>query len=254
MTALSEIITDAYREGNIIPLGKTPNAAQTAEALKKLNQIFGLVYGDEAGEAFVDWPLGTFDQANPSFPIANDYYRERPPLNHRIIATNTEAMTVYLPPFPQDGSRMAFIDPYSRLSTVPVTIDGNGRVIEGQASILLNVNATNVEWFYRADLGQWVKIVRPLAATDDMPFPTEFDTFFTLMLALRINPGFGRKMDEQSQAVFKAEKTKFVNRYLQAMPLLLDDSISWPFMSIQGYNQPSVFSSQEAFNRGVGWI
>ena len=253
MTVLSEIITDAYREGNIIPLGKTPNAAQSAEALKKLNQIFGLVYGDEAGEQFVDWPLGNFAQSNPVFPIPNDYYRNRPPLNHRIVCTNTEAMTVYLPPFPQDGSRMAVVDPFSRLATVPVTLDGNGRTIEGATSLTLNVDGTNKEWFYRADLGGWTLIVRPLADTAEMPFPSEFDTFFTLLLALRINPAFGRSMDEQSAAIFKAEKSKFVNRYLQAMPLLVDDSISWPFMSTQSYNQPSVFSSQEAFNRGVGW-
>jgi len=252
MTTLSEIIADAYREGNIIPLGKTPNAAQTAEGLRLLLRIFSSVLGDEAGENFVDWPLGTFGQANPNFPIMNEMYRNRPPINHRLIAVNNDALTVYLSPMPQDGSRMGIVDPYSRLAAFPVILDGNGRPIEDMSSLTLNVAGTNREWFYRADLGKWVRLT-DLVESDEVPYPKDFDTFFTLLLALRINPRNGRDMDAQSAAVFKAEKTKFVARYLQAMPLQIDDSISWPFMSLQSFNQPSVFASQEDFNRGVGW-
>jgi len=252
MTALSEIIQDAFREGNILPSGKAPNAAQSSEALRLLNQLFSSVLGDEAGENFNDWPLGIFGQANPNFPIMNEMYRNRPPLNSRLVAVNPDALTVFLPPMPQDGSRMGIVDPYGRLATSPVTLDGNGRPIEDQASLVLNVNGESREWFYRADFGKWVRITG-LLETDEVPYPQEFDIFFTILLALRLNPRYGRSMDEQSAAVFKSEKSKFVNRYLQAMPLNIDDSISWPFLSTQSYNQPSVFSSQEDFNRGIGW-
>jgi hypothetical protein len=252
MTTLAEIITDAFREGNILPLGKSPTAAQSAEALRLLNQLFSSVLGDEAGENFSDWPLGTFGQANPNFPVMNEMYRNRPPINHRLIALNEAQMTIYLSPMPQDGSRMGIVDPYGRLAAFPVILDGNGRPIEDQASLTLNTNGFSAEWFYRADFGKWVRITG-LTATDTIPYPEEFAIFFTILLALRLNPRYGRSMDEQSAAVFKAEKSKFVNRYLQAMPLHIDDSISWPFMSTQSYNQPSVFSSQEDFNRGIGW-
>lgn len=252
MTTLAEIIQDAFRESNILPLNKAPTTPQQSEALRLLTQLFTISYGDEAGEAFTDWPLGTFGQNNPTFPLTNEYYREKPPLNHRLVVTNEAAMTVYFPSFPQDGSRMAIIDPFGRLASFPVTLDGNGRPIESSATLVLDTNGANIEWFYRADLGNWTRVTS-LTATDQMPFPQDFDTFFTTSLAMRLNPRYGRKMDELSALVYKAERTKFINRYLQAMPLQLDDSLSWPFLSTQSFNQPSAFSSDEAFNRGIGW-
>ena len=127
---------------------------------------------------------------------------QRPTINRRLIAVNTEALTVYLTVRPQDGARMGIADPFGRLAAFPVTLDANGRTIEGAATKLLNVNGTFQEWFYRADLGQWVKL-STLVDTDPLPFPDEFESFFILMLALRLNPRYGRSMDEQSAAIMK---------------------------------------------------
>jgi hypothetical protein len=139
--------------------------------------------------------------------------------------------------------------PFGRLAAFPVTLDANGRTIEGNPTVLLNVNGTFQEWFYRADLGQWVKLTA-LLATDQNPFPDDFDAFFSIGLALRLNPRFGRKMDDQTALVFKTQRRQFIARYLQSQPLEIDDSISWPFMSRQGYDQQREFSSNSAFNRG----
>ena len=65
------------------------------------------------------------------------------------------------------------------------------------------------------------------------------------MLAMRLNPRYGRSMDEQSAAIFKQGRTSFVARYLQSMPLEIDDSISWPFASMQSYDQQRQFSSSQ---------
>jgi hypothetical protein len=166
-----------------------------------------------------------------------------------LIAVNEEAKRVYLSLQPQDGARMGVADPFGRLATVPVTLDGNGRTIEGGSSLLLNVNGTYREWFYRADLGDWVRLTQ-LDLTDEMPFPADFDNFFITLLAMRLNPRNGRKMDEQSAFIYKSERKKFVARYLQSMPLEILDDISWPFMSAQSYDQQREFSSNRAFNRG----
>jgi hypothetical protein len=166
-----------------------------------------------------------------------------------LIATNTVAKTVYLTPYPQDGSRMGIADPFGRLAAFPITLDANGRTIEGAATKVLNTNGLFQEWFYRADLGQWVKLTT-LTAADQNPFPDDFDNFFITLLALRLNPRYGRVMDDQSTMIFKSEKQKFVARYLQSQPLEVDDSISWPFMSTQSYDQQREFSSNRAFNRG----
>lgn len=251
MTVISSIITDAFREGNILPLGKAPTDIQSTEALRLTNQLFKSVTGGDAGEEFTDWPLGNFGQTNPYFPIP-DMQLQRPTLNKRLVAINESALDVYLYPYPQDGSRMGIVDPYGRLSTVPVTINGNGRRIEGSAAIVLNTDGLSREWFYRADLGQWVRLTN-LTATDEMPFPEEFDIFFTILLALRLNPRYGREMDAQSQAMFKSERAAFVARYAQAMPLEVTDDISWPFMSTQSYNSPSIFGSDDSFAAGITW-
>lgn len=250
MTLISSLITDAFREGNIIPLGRVPNDNQVTEALRLYNALIRSIYGDDAGEALADWPLGTYGYENPN--PGPDYTAPdvcRPNINRRLVATNTAAKRVYLTPFPQDGARMGIIDPHGRLAAFPVTLDANGRTIEGAATLLLNVNGTNREWFFRADLGQWVRI-SDLLATDQNPFPADFDQFFIVLLAMRLNPRYGRQMDAQSATFFKNDRQKFVARYLQSQPLESDDSLSWPFMSTQSYDQQREFSSNRAFDRG----
>jgi hypothetical protein len=250
VTLISSIIADAFRERNILPLGRDPNTNQSTEALRLFNGNIRSIYGDDAGEGLTDWPLGTFGNESPNYGLPyTDYSITHPTLNRRLIATNTEAKTIYLTAYPQDGARMGIADPFSRLAAFPVTLDANGRTIEGNATLLLDTDGTFQEWFYRADLGQWVRITS-LLATDQNPFPDDFDNFFIIGLALRLNPRYGREMDDQSALVFKSERRKFIARYLQSQPLEIDDSISWPFMSTQSYDQQREFSSNRAFDRG----
>jgi hypothetical protein len=249
VTLISSIIGDAYREANILPLGKAPTANQVTEALRLFNGNIRSIYGGDAGESLIDWPLGTFGTESGFQLPYTDYAIVRPTINQRLIATNTVAKTVYLTPYPQDGSRMGIADPFGRLAAFPVTLDANGRTIEAAATLVLNTNGLSREWFYRADLGQWVRI-SSLLSTDPNPFPEDFDNFFIIGLALRLNPRYGREMDDQSALVFKSERRQFLARYLQSQPLEIDDSISWPFMSAQSYDQQREFSSNRAFNRG----
>lgn len=252
MTLVSSLISDAYRESNTLALGKAPNANQTTEALRLYNALIAGIYGGDAGEILTDWPLGTFDRD----PNGCDYilpYSDRrlhhPPINQRLIAVNETAATVWLTTRPQDGARMGVADPFGRLSDVPLTIDGNGRTIEGTPSIVLNTDGIFREWFYRADLAQWVRLT-DLEADDENPFPKAFDNMWLIMLAMRLNPRYGRTLDEQSVAALKRNQQLFVARYLQSRPLEIDDSISWPFMSRQGYDTQRSFSSTQGFYRG----
>lgn len=250
MTLISSLITDAYREGNIIPLRKVPDAAMVTEALRLYNQNVLSIYGNDAGETLADWTLGAFGIDEPGITDPRTPYMiQRPGINRRLIATATTALTVYLTAWPQDGARMGIIDPFGRLAAFPVTLDANGRTIEGNPTKVVDVNGTSQDWFYRADKGDWVKLTS-LVETDENPFPEEFDVFFYVGLALRLNPRYGREMDPQTATVFKQQRNSFLARYLQAQPLEIDDSLSWPFMSTQGYDQQRAFSSNSAFNRG----
>lgn len=250
MTLISSIISDAFREGNILPLGKAPTAAQSTEALRLLNNSISFIYGGDAGETLTDWPLGTFGRESLSIPLDfTELEINRPSINRRLIATNVAAKTVYLTAYPQDGSRMGIADPFGRLAAFPVTLDANGRTIEGNATKLLNINSTFQEWFYRADLSQWVKL-SPLLIGGSLPFPADFDDLFTIMLSMRLNPRYGRQMDPQSAEIYKQGRSRFMAQYVQSQPLEIDDSLSWPFMSRQGYGNQGEFSMPNAFGTG----
>lgn len=250
MTLVGSIIEDAFRESNIVGETNDPTPVQAREALRLLNQLFATIYGDEAGEMLQDWPLGNFGRESPLYNLGwTDEQINRPIINSRMLVLNEQAKTIYLTLQPQDGSRMGIADPFARLASVPVTIDANGRTIEGSATLLLDTNGLYQEWFYRADLGNWMRLTN-VTSGDEMPFPADFDLFFILLLAMRINPRYGRTMDPQSERIFKSERRKFVARYLQSLPLEILDDISWPFMSTQGYDQQREFSSNRAFRQG----
>ena len=250
MTLVSDIVRDAFRETNILPLGIAPNAAQTEEALRLLNSLVKSLYGTDAGELLTDRPLGCFgieEQPRAIFE-SNLWGRHHRHINQRLIATNEEPTTVHFTQRPQDGSRMAFIDPYSRASQAPVTLDGNGRPIEGADSIVMNVDGESRTWFYRAELGRWLRLSN-LQEADELPFPEEFDSFFTISLAMRINPRYGRDMDQQSIAEFQRNRRNFVNRYLQSLPIEQNAILAWPFMSVQSSDR--WMGATDNFGRGT---
>ena len=143
MTLISSIIADAYRESNLIALGREPTAGQVTEGLRLLNALFSAVLGDEAGEGLRDWPLGNYGREIADTALT-EYQRAHPPINHRLIAVNDEAITVYLTPAPQDGSRMSILDPFGRLATYPVVLDANGRTIDGTATKTLDTNGLEI--------------------------------------------------------------------------------------------------------------
>lgn len=249
MTVISSIILDAFRESNMLPLGKDPTDNQNAEALRLLNALFLAAYGGDAGERLQDWPLGNFGRQEDVFLPLTDDTINHPPINRRLIATNETAKTVYLSPNPQDGSQMSLVDPFSRLGDFPVTIDANGRTIDSVAEAFFDAAGVSREFFYRADTGDWVMLTNK-ELSDEMPFPAAFDTMFMILLAMRLNPRYGRTLDEQSAVMLKQGRREFIARYLQSQPLEIDDSISWPFMSRQGFDTQRSFSSQRDFNRG----
>src|SRR3546814_1582913 len=85
-----------------------------------------------------------------------------------------EPVDLYLHPEPDDGSRFAVIDASENVATFNTTLYGNGRLIEGAFTQLLNEDGVDKEWFYRADLGNWL-LYAPLTIVLEFPFPEEFE-------------------------------------------------------------------------------
>lgn len=217
MTLTSEIIKDAYRQGNIIPIKATPSADQVSEALRYLNRIVKSSLGNEAGEPLESFPLGRSGIDRPSgYP----WYNNVPdidwwvPKNTRLMLNLTQPVTVSLTPVPDDGSRFAILDVARNLSTLPLTVHGNGRRIEGQEVMIFDVDGVDKEWFYREDLGNWM-IYSPLSDETVFPFPEEFDDYFITLLAIRLNPAYGIALDAQSNLIFERSGRQLKARYAQ---------------------------------------
>lgn len=213
MTTTSAIIVDAYRESNLIAAGATPSPAQQTEALARLTSLIAGVYGYDVGENLRDWMVGYVNQQNPdcgwqstdwSYPISNS----------RLLLNHNTVQTIYLPENPENGARIQIIDVNGALATHAVSLIGNGRLIDGQPTALLNTNALNKTWMYDDSTAQW-KAISDLTLESDMPFPLEFDDLFIIRLAARLNPRYGRSLSDLSIARLNDMQTQIETRYRQ---------------------------------------
>jgi hypothetical protein len=209
-TLASDIITRAHRESNLTPLVSAPNANQQAEALPLLNGQLLAALGFEAGTDLGELNIGgQFDQS----AICSQWV----PMNARLVLNLAGATTLKLHPQPYEGQRLAVADAAANLAANPLTLSGNGRQIEGAASVVLNVNGDARQWLYRADTANWVKITA-LAAGDAMPLPQEFDSFFTTRLAMRLNPRYGQSLSQETAKELATIEGKLRARYRKPRP------------------------------------
>lgn len=214
MTLVSDILLQAYRESNLVPISTpTLSTEQETEALARLNAIVASVLGWEAGAILQQWPVGRQGYKDPD-TLNPDIWQDVPQ-NSILVLNLDQPETVYLPDKPSDGARIQVQDLAGNLSTNPLTIDANGRLIEGARSLVLNTDSLNKTWIYRADLGNWT-VVSALASTDEMPFPPDFDDMFIILLAIRLNPRYGRELDPQSQLMLRRAQQSFMARYTQS--------------------------------------
>jgi hypothetical protein len=213
MTVVSAIITDAYRESNLIGVGRVPTDPQNTEGLTRLQSLIAGVYGHDVGERLEDWMVGYAGQQDPDHCwSANDWAYPLP--NSRIILNHQNAETIYLPVVPDHGARISVVDVNSVLGTYNVTLMGNGRLIDGVASVVLNTNALNKTWVYNEDVSGW-QALSTLALTDLLPFPVEFDDYFIITLAGRLNPRYGRSLSDLSLARLQELREQLEARYRQ---------------------------------------
>src|SRR6478736_508227 len=204
MTLISTIIDDAFRQANLTAVGTSPTTAQSEEALRYLQRILLDVLGYEAGESFEDWPVGTNNISSwfvPRVQQLDAYLAERPvPTNTRLIANLTESKEYTLHPMPSPGSRLALFDASGNLDVYPIILVGNGRLIEGAPTLIIDNASVDYQWFYREDLGNWAR-VSPVTADDESPFPEEFDEYLILRLLLKLSPAYGQAFSQESNAV-----------------------------------------------------
>jgi hypothetical protein len=208
MTIVLDIITQAYRESNLLPLGDVPSADQAAEGLTLLNRVVSSALGYDIGDKLVDWNIGP-DQNDPSWAESQWTY---PTVDTRLNCSAVTAQTIRLPANPYDGARISIVSVGQSFATYPVTLDGNGRLIESAATKVINTDGFTRVWLFRADLASWVAVA-PFTQADEFPFPPEFDDAFQLRLAMRINPRFGRAMAAESASALSMAMSQLSARY-----------------------------------------
>jgi len=200
----SRIIERAYREAAIKAIGDGLSQNENAEGLDRLNGFIASLFGGEIGQLLSDWqvpaklrtaPLSANNLALP-FPqnttsIDQPYVATGdpvplrdlyPPANSRVLWGGTTATEVYLPEYPSDGARMEFVNVGS---TATLTVQGNGRRVNGGASLTFASGGVPVLLFYRADLGNWLPIAT-LGLNDECPLPAEFDDLLVAGTAIRL--------------------------------------------------------------------
>jgi hypothetical protein len=244
MTLASAIITAAYRELNLVALNDTPTTAELAEALPRLNAYIDSVVGFEIGENLTDWQVPAPQRTAPvaanypqmpypmsadttllPFPLTDDPGSDiflYPPRNCRIYWGGTCATTVYFPEAPDPGTRMGLVAGPEANPAIAITLDGNGKFIQAPpltggtngAQYVPPLPVTPSLWMYRDDLGTWLPIV-DLAATDNMPFPEDFDDFFIVTLAMRIAPRYNKSVSAESQKAGMDALKRLKARYRQ---------------------------------------
>jgi hypothetical protein len=240
-TPVATIVNDALRETNIVPIAAVGTTKATTneqtEALGRLNAFVKSVYGYEMGEELSDWlvpaPQRTAAVAAnfPQLPYPQDQDNifpsavdpdidvwQYPPKNSRIVFGGTTT-TAWFPERPDDGSRMALMQGSGAgdggAPGAVLTLDGNGRTINGANTATFTDPVTPTAWLYRADLGDWQPVV-DLTLVSNMAFPPETDDYFTLALAIRLAPRFGKQVSAETTAAFKRAESRFRAKYRQA--------------------------------------
>lgn len=219
MTLVSDIIQQAYRDANLITIGNNPTANESTEALKRLQVLILSTLGTEAGEQLGSLPVGNNNVSQP-----DDWVPDPPdflPSNVRLVCNLQSATTLYMPPNPQDGARLAVIDASGNFATYNLTLNGNGREVDGGTTDVLSTNGQSIQYIYRADIADW-KALTTLATSDEMPFPEEFDDLFIGMLALRLAPRNSAVYTEEQMVAMDRSREQFRARYTQTVPTPAD--------------------------------
>ena len=253
MVTVLQIITEAYRESNNIPIGTVPTTAEQAEGLLLFNRYTRSVYGNEMGDPLTPLAIGNNNVNQSSYynyitVPTNGWYA---PMNSRIICNNQSAITINFNPYPIDGERLAIQDASNNFSTYPVTLIGNGRTIGGAITLVLSTSGIRQEYFYRADTNDWV-LVSDLQLSDIFPFPEEFEDFFIIGVALRVNPRNKQTLDPQSAQAYQRMRTLFRARYGQTTEVRSEEGlIRTSNVTTQKYRSYNTYlNTGQRFNAG----
>lgn len=227
---VSDAITQAFRDANLMPAGTTPKTNEVTEALFLLNAMYLDLLGHEVGEKYSDWLIPPPNNlVNPPdttivppetlilLGSATPWYNAPQANSRMLVAITTPAQNIYFPLNPSPGARMMYIDVGS--TAVTLTLQGNGRLIEGNPtlSVATPTSLNGVQWFYRDDKSSWERIV-PLVLTGQLPFESRHDDLFITLLARRLMPRNAYDPKALLEVMHKENVQRAAMHYKQYVP------------------------------------
>lgn len=228
MTTLSQISGRAYRESQILSIGTDPSDDQTDEAVTILT---GIISRHVQPPTMTVWLGDTTDIKVQRGGILPDFtsYVDKIALPQGVYlnAVVTESYTVLLPPSPGDGARITVRDISGNLATYPLTLDGNGNLVNGSPTDDINTNSQTKSYMFRRDLSDWT-VVSDLTSASAMPFPAEFDDMFVIELAMRLNPRYGSEISQVSASMYQDMRSRFKSRYQIVNSSAAPDDLFYP--------------------------
>lgn len=232
-----EIINDAYRESNNIAAGIPVGGDQLSEGERLFNQVILSTFNTTLSSRLREWVVG---------PLPDGLYWPadrwtKPVSNARLLVNDTAVPQITLPVRGvADGARIAVARGQRDFAANPITLNAGPYRI-GTADSAANTRVIDsgpdvgvLNWFFRADLGVWVEF-GALTHVDELPFPGEFDSYFTTRLAKRLNPRYGRATADDTNEEFARAERALRARYFQKVVVRTD--LDWRFNSVQAYNQ-----------------
>ena len=221
MATCQETIKEALAALRIIPMGRNPSAAQSEDALKKLQRMVDSFVGFGGSYPVLDVQVSESIELDWRYPA------------QRLLCQHGSALTITLPEGASsgyqisnvtDGFRIQIVDVNGVAATYPITLARNGWKIAGSAAnVILNTAGVNRSYVFRGDLGDW-KQVSDLALADSLPFPSEFDDGLAMLLAMRLVGQSGQALGKMDVARGKACRDRLSARY--APPLQMRPDIS----------------------------
>lgn len=214
MTTATVIINRAWRETQLLPSDVTPSTSQYTESLPLLQ---GLLERHIRAPILTIWLGNVTALRQQRGVVLRDFtpYADRVavPQDVYVNCVLDGPKTLMLPPTPGDGARIVIIDVSQNFGTYPLTLTGNGNLIDGGADLVLSASGEGVSLMYRRDLAEWVPITT-LELSNNLPYPAMYDDLFVIELAMRLDPRYGKEMPAVTADIYRSIRSQFVGRYM----------------------------------------
>jgi hypothetical protein len=220
-----DVLKRSLRLLGVLAAGDDPGADDLTDAMTALNTLKGSLFGTEIGQRLSVQDLTGLTAAQAE--AGGEY------------AIPAVAFTLTAPGKPRAGDRFGITDPNLVFGASPLTINRNGRLLNGAASNLsVSVAGAHVRFWYRGDTGNWVEEADFATPDDVIEFPDALIAYLPYMLAVALAPEFGADLRPDIAALAAEGRAAFARAYGRRGRLGLDPSFAAP-----GVGQPQQASA-----------